>query len=141
MKRSCMLISCLLLLCGCSLPRYIAKEQKEEPNIYKKYELNDETFKSVKYEDSFKWNSRLCFKFETKGYDGLAYFDAKVNININVKILTSIGNYEAMDYKYAISISNTGKCSEVVTFNDITSYADFKVYYYYEGYALVKGEY
>lgn len=131
----------LLTLCGCSVPKYIRDDQRENPNFNTQYELNDETFMEVKLKDRMTGDN-LYVDFKTKGYKGLAYFDAKVNISIEVSTLMSTGHYETKEFNFTIDIDQDGRCSKhILVIPDITSYANFVGEYEFEGYALAKGEY
>ena len=139
-----LLISTFLLICGlnsCTIPSYIYDDQHKSKNVNKKYELVYDTFKKVNVKDKIDDNC-LYFDFETKGYVGLAYFEADVTINICFDYLLASGSYVPYEHELNIPISQDGNCKESIKILDnIQSYANFKCELEFSGYALVKENY
>ena len=142
-KKGLLIVLMLSLLSGCfssNLPPSIA--ENFNGNYNENYTLCEELFTKIKYKEFIDRKNNLCFDLDISGYTGLKYFQAKVEVNVEVDVLLpSGGSYLTKQKKFILNIDQQGYLSldDIVICEEVMSYIHFEISYTFSGYAMVLG--
>ena len=133
----------LSLLSGCfssNLPPSIEENFSGDYNV--NYALTEELFTTIKYKEFIDRENNLCFDLDISGYTGLKYFQAKVEVNVEVDVLLPSGGlYLTKQKSFVLDISQQGYLSvdDIAICEEVMSYINFEISYNFSGYAMVLG--